>query len=81
MPDASRDCLEGCAGDHTHKWEITPHPQTDDADVLIVDDDEEALQFFLNAAEQAWNDCEPGETRTITIRHNVVVTPGEPDGQ
>jgi hypothetical protein len=68
MSDVERDCSEGCDDDgHKHKWEITPHPQTDECDSLICDDDLQALEWLKAAAEQAWDDCEVGETKTITI--------------
>lgn len=72
------DCTEGCDGDHAHKWEIAPHPDKHLADTLVTDDDQEALQWLLSIAESEWDDCEPGETRTITIRHNKPASaPGE----
>lgn len=74
------DCTEGCDGDHKHKWEIEPHPSTHDADVLVVDDDKEALQWLLATAESVWDDMEPGEERTIKIRCNAVTERGSQDG-
>lgn len=70
-----RDCSELCADDCPgHKWEITPHPHAAHADVLVLDDDQEALKWLLAVAEQEWDDCEPGETRTITIKRNALRT-------
>lgn len=69
-----RDCKEGCDDDHTHKWEIIPHPYDSDFDVLVTDDDDEALRAIQEAAEKAWDACEPGQTQTITIKHNALRT-------
>jgi hypothetical protein len=64
-----RDCTEGCDGDHSHKWQLEPHPYNSaDFDAFVCDDDQEARLAVMAAAEQAWDQCEPGETRTITIR-------------
>jgi hypothetical protein len=70
MAVEERDCTEGCADDgHPHKWQIEPHPRSGDFDTYVTDDDQEARRVFMEAAEAAWDDCEPGQTRTITIRH------------
>jgi hypothetical protein len=71
MPE--RDCTEGCADDgHTHKWEITPHPYSSDLDVFVTDSDNDARGAIEDAAEQAWDQCGDGMTRTITIRRRAV---------
>jgi hypothetical protein len=67
------DAAEGCScPDGSHKWEITPNPWSGDFDVLVTDDDQEALNAIKDAAEQAWDQSEPGDKRTITIRMNAV---------
>lgn len=69
------ECFD--AEDRPYKWEISPHPQTSDADSLVCDDDDEAREWFLAAAEAAWDDCAPGETRTITITHHHITAQGK----
>lgn len=61
-------CSSDCPG---HKWEIEPHPQESGA-TLVVDSDDEALEWLLQVAEQVWDDMEPGEERIIKIRCNKV---------
>lgn len=62
------DCNEGCADNCRHKWQIEPHPYSNDFDVFVTDDDSRALEALKEAAEQAWDQCGDGMTRTITIR-------------
>jgi hypothetical protein len=66
----TRDCTEGCSGDHRHKWEIEPHAYTHDFDVYVSDSDKEALQALRDTVEAVFDDMNPGDTRTITIRMN-----------
>lgn len=66
------DCTDGC--DHApgfHKWEIEPNPWNGDFDVMVTDDDQEALNAIKDAAEQAWDQSEPGEERIIKVRMNA----------
>lgn len=65
------DCDEGCDGDHTHKWQISPHPYSNDFDAYVTDDDQEARQAIATAAEQAWDQCGDGMTFTITIKRSA----------
>ena len=69
-----RDCNEGCDGDHTHKWEISPHYQSSDFDVLVTDCDKQAWEAIVAAAEMVFDDLEPGQERTITIKCNARIT-------
>lgn len=70
---SEEDCAEGCSGDHVHKWEISPHPyNSGDFDTFVTDSDFVAAQAIKDLAEQQWDACEPGETRTIKITHNKV---------
>lgn len=70
-PLSSEDCDEGC--DHVHKWEISPHPyNSGDFDTFVTDSDFVAWRAVSDLAEQQWDACESGETRTITIKHNKV---------
>lgn len=51
------------------KWEIEP-ALTSDADLTFSNDDDEALDIALRVLEQVWDDMEPGDVRTITLRLN-----------
>jgi len=65
----SVDDLE--AEDVNYKWNIEPHPYSKDYDIFVTNDDQEALDALLHAAEMyLWDDCEPGQERTLTVRHN-----------
>jgi hypothetical protein len=66
------DDTEGCLVHGTHTWEIEPHLEPSDADILIVDDDQEALQHILAIAESLWDQIEPGEERVLKIRRRKV---------
>lgn len=53
------------------KWNIEPHPYSKDYDIFVTNDDQEALDALLHAAEMyLWDDCEPGQERTLKVRHN-----------
>lgn len=69
------DCSEGCSDEfpHKHKWEVEPNPYNSDFDVYVTDSDEESVSALVAAAESAWDECEPGYERTVTIRRNKVV--------
>lgn len=67
-PTHDRDCSEGCDDQCRHKWQIYPHPSNSgDFDYLVCDEDQEARAAFLEAAEQAWDSCEIGKEKTISI--------------
>lgn len=67
------DCSEGCSDDgHRHAWEIEPNPYNNDFDVYVTDDEVEACVAIIEAAEQAWDQCEEGEEIVIKIRRNKV---------
>lgn len=54
-----------------YKWEIEPHPyDSQQYDVFVTDDDQQALQAISDAAEAAWDDIEPGQEKILKIRHN-----------
>lgn len=63
-------CDDGCAGDHKHKWEIEPHPDTSDYDVMVSDNDEEALEAIHRIVEHIFDDITEGEERVIRVRLN-----------
>jgi hypothetical protein len=67
----SNDCNEGCDGAHKHKWEIEPHPDTSDFDVMVTDDDDQALEAAHRAIENAWDGLMPGEEIVVKIRLNA----------
>jgi len=57
------------------KWEIEPHPyNSSDFDTFVCDDDDQAREAVLAAAEGAWDQMEEGEEITIVIRRNKVTT-------
>ena len=65
----SVDDLE--AGPESYKWNIEPHPYSKDYDIFVTNDDKETLDALLHAAEMyLWDDCEPGQERTLKVRHN-----------
>jgi len=53
------------------KWEIWPHPYTDDGDSMVTDSDEEALEAILRAAEAYLWDTNDGEDRALRVVHNA----------
>ena len=58
-----------------YRWIIEPHPYSKDYDVFVTNDDKEALDAILHAAEMyLWDDCEPGQERTLKVRHNVLLS-------
>lgn len=61
-----------------YRWEIEPHPDTSDCDVLVTDSDEEALAAIERAGEMIWNEIENGETRSIVVKCNADPTEGSP---
>jgi hypothetical protein len=66
------DCTDGCDGSHAHKWEISPHPyNSSEFDTFVTDSDQAARSAVLAVAEQQWDACESGMTRTITIKCNA----------
>lgn len=74
MAAEERDCTEGCDGDHLHKWEIAPHPYSNDFDTYVTDDDAEARAAMEAASEQAWDQCGDGMTMTVTIKRTRMET-------
>lgn len=62
------DYAEGCLVHGTHRWEIEPHLEPSDADILIVDDDDQARDHILEIAEHLWDQIEPGQERVLKIR-------------
>lgn len=66
------ECDEGCDSSHKHKWEIEPHPDTSDYDVMVSDKDDEALEAIHRVVEHIFDDITEGEERVIRIRLNRV---------
>jgi len=69
------ECTDGCCddgNDRKHKWEIEPHPYDSDFDVMVTDDDGEALEALQTAAELVWDGMEAGEEKVLKIRCNAV---------
>lgn len=66
----NNDCAEGCDSSHKHRWEIEPHPDTSDFDVMVTDDDDAALEAAHRAIENAWDNMEPGDEVVVKIRMN-----------
>ena len=50
-----------------YKWHVSPNPVKSGFDVFCSNDDQQALKIAQLAIEQAWDDIEPGETRTVSI--------------
>ena len=53
------------------KWEIWPHPYTNDYDYMVTDSDDEARDAILHAAEMHLWDTNDGEVRTLKVVHNA----------
>lgn len=67
--------------DRIHRWEITPHPYDSDYDIFVTDDDQEARDAILYAAEMLLWDDHPGGTKTLVVELNQdVIDKGETDG-
>ena len=52
------------------KWEIWPHPYDHDYDYFVTDDDNEAREAILHAAEMYLWDSNDGEERVLKVIHN-----------
>lgn len=53
------------------KWEIWPHPYDSDFDFMVTDNDPEALEAILYAAEiHLWDGHDGGE-RVMRVVHNI----------
>jgi hypothetical protein len=70
-------CEEAESG-RVYKWEIEPHPYTNEFDVYVTDFDEEARQAILHAAEMYLWDSNEGEddgphgkSRVLKVTHNA----------
>ena len=53
-----------------HKWEIEPNPYDSSCDVCVTDDDQEARAAVMKAAEDLWDQAEPGREYSVKIRLN-----------
>lgn len=62
----SDECDEG----RVYRWEVSPHPYSSDFDTFVTDDDDQARQGALDAAEAIWDDMDVGEERCVTIKRN-----------
>jgi hypothetical protein len=76
----SNECDEGCDGGHKHKWEIEPHPDTSDFDVMVTDNDDHALEAAHRVIENAWDGLMPGQEVVVKIRLNATSAQSESDG-
>ena len=64
--------MEDEAEDRIYRWQITPHPYNSQFDTFVTDDDNIARQAILDLAEDyLWDQCERGQERSITVKHNV----------
>ena len=52
------------------KWIIEPTPYSNDYDYFVTDDDKEAKEAILYAAEMHLWDDNDNETRTLKVTHN-----------
>lgn len=50
------------------RWEISPHPYSTDFDTYVTNDDEQARQAAMDAAEAAWDQMEVGEEIHVVIK-------------
>jgi len=64
--------------ERVYKWEIEPHPYTNEFDFFVTDSDEEARQAILHAAEMyLWDsndgddDGPHGKARVLKVTHNA----------
>ena len=80
-------CEEAESG-RVYKWEIEPHPYSNEFDVYVTDSDEEARQAILHAAEMyLWdsNDGEDdgprGKARVLKVTHNAAAHPRAAQGE
>jgi hypothetical protein len=62
------------------RWEVEPHPYNSDYDVLVTDDDHEALEALRKAVEMVWDSMELNCEATITLRYNPDVPQGPNQG-
>lgn len=70
--------MEEADSGRVYKWEIEPHPYTQDYDVMVTDSDEEAREAIMHAAEMyLWDDNDGtddgpnGKTRVLRVTHNT----------
>jgi hypothetical protein len=58
------------------KWAIHPHPYNQkDFDVFITNDDQEAKQAILYAAENyLWDSIKPNQSKSLTVSLNLNYT-------
>lgn len=68
---AIADATDESEENRIYKWEITPHPDSNDYDFMVTDDDNEALAAILRVAEMhLWDAAEPGEERIVKVKLN-----------
>lgn len=60
-------------GDGPWRWEIEPNPYDSQYDYYVTNDDNEAYQATLYAAEMYLWDGNEGETRTLKVKMNPKV--------
>jgi hypothetical protein len=66
--DVQSDAIEDA---RLYRWHISPHPYSSDFDVMVTNSDKDALAAGFLAVENALDDLEVGEERTITIKRNA----------
>ena len=67
QPDHS--CDDADEG-HVYRWEIEPHPYSTDYDTYVTDDDQQARQAAMDAAELLWDEMSPGDDVSVKIKFN-----------
>lgn len=53
------------------KWEVWPHPYSNDFDCFVTDSDDEAREAISNLAEMYLWDGNDGGERIVKVVHNV----------
>ena len=53
------------------KWEVWPHPYSNDFDYFVTDSDDEAREAIANLAEMYLWDGNDGGERTVKVVHNI----------
>jgi hypothetical protein len=51
-----------------YKWEVEPHPYDSQFDVFVTNDDGEAINALLAAAEAGFDDMDAGDELVIKVR-------------
>ena len=62
------------------KWEVWPHPYSNDFDCFVTDSDDEAREAISNLAEMYLWDGNDGGERIVKVVHNEKLTGAAPEG-